>query len=146
MHSAKGLEFRRCLSSVWKRACSQARCRWRRRASGRRTPSGLRWRNPRDQKLTLTYAETRRLYGKEVYHARRALLASCRKSVWKRCACGHGKPPGQPSADGYADGRERSGYKLGQRVRHAKFGEGTIVIWKAAVNIAVCRWHSRARE
>ena len=37
------------------------------------------------QKLTLTYAETRRLYGKEVY--RRALSVSCRKSVWKRCAC-----------------------------------------------------------
>ncbi|MFP1497035.1 3'-5' exonuclease [Escherichia coli] len=28
LHSAKGLEFRRCLSSVWKRACSRARCRW----------------------------------------------------------------------------------------------------------------------
>ncbi len=145
LHSAKGLEFPRCLSSVWKRACSQARCRWMKWASGRRTPSGLRWRNPRDAELTLTYAETRRLYGKEVYHRRRALSASCRKSVWKRCACAPGKPPGQPSTDGYADGRERQRYKLGQRVRHAKFGEGTIVNWKAAANIAVCRWHSRAR-
>ena len=39
------------------------------------------------QKLTLTYAETRRLYGKEVYHRPSRLSASCRKSVWKRCAC-----------------------------------------------------------
>ena len=39
------------------------------------------------QKLTLTYAETRRLYGKRFTIARRALSASCRKSVWKRCAC-----------------------------------------------------------
>lgn len=28
LHSAKGPSSRRCLSSVWKRACSQARCRW----------------------------------------------------------------------------------------------------------------------
>ncbi len=65
--------------------------------------------------------------------------------MWKRCACAPGKPPGQPSAYGYADGRERQRYKLGQRVRHAKFGEGTIVNRKAAASIAVCRWHSRAR-
>ncbi|XPE67423.1 hypothetical protein ACNKHR_11955 [Shigella flexneri] len=47
----------------------------------------------------------------------------CRRGAPAR----HGKPPGQPSADGYADRRDDSGYKLGQRVRHAKFGEGTIV-------------------
>ncbi|VEA79764.1 DNA helicase II [Salmonella enterica subsp. arizonae] len=39
------------------------------------------------QKLTLTYAETRRLYGKEVYHRRRVLSASCRRSAWRRFVC-----------------------------------------------------------
>ncbi len=33
------------------------------------------------QKLTLTYAETRRLYGKEVITARRALSENCRRSA-----------------------------------------------------------------
>ncbi len=33
------------------------------------------------QKLTLTYAETRRLYGKRFITARRALSASCRRSA-----------------------------------------------------------------
>ncbi|VEA84506.1 DNA helicase II [Escherichia coli] len=60
------------------------------------------------QKLTLTYAETRRLYGKEVYHRPVALY---RRAAGRVCGRGaparHGKPPGQPSADGYADGRER---------------------------------------
>ncbi|SQC17277.1 DNA-dependent helicase II [Klebsiella pneumoniae] len=39
-----------------------------------------------------------------------------------------------------------TGYKLGQRVRHPKFGEGTIVNSKAAASTADCRWLFRARE
>ena len=53
------------------------------------------------QKLTLTYAETRRLYGKEVYHRPSRFIGELAEND--------------------------TGYKLGQRVRHAKFGEGTIV-------------------
>ncbi len=40
------------------------------------------------QKLTLTYAGKLAVcMAKRFTIARRALLASCRKSVWKRCAC-----------------------------------------------------------
>ncbi len=108
MHSAKGLEFPQAFIVGMERACSQARCRWMKAGVWRRTPSGLRWRNPRD-------AETD------------ADLRGNSPSVWQRglpspvalywrvagrvCGRGaparHGKPPGQPSADGYADGRER---------------------------------------
>ncbi len=36
------------------------------------------------QKLTITYAESRRLYGKEAYHGLPDLSVNCRKSVWKK--------------------------------------------------------------
>ncbi len=59
------------------------------------------------QKLTLTYAETRRLYGKEVYHRPSRFIGELPEECVEEVRLRHGKPPGQPSADGYADGRER---------------------------------------
>lgn len=59
------------------------------------------------QKLTLTYAETAvcmvRGLPSPVALYRRAAGRVCGRGAPAR----HGKPPGQPSADGYADGRER---------------------------------------
>ncbi len=75
------------------------------------------------QKLTLTYAETRRLYGKEVYPSPVArfigeLPEECVEEVRLRTT---DNDPVKPSTDGDADVVNDSGYKLGQRVRHAKF-------------------------
>lgn len=80
------------------------------------------------QKLTLTYAETRRLYGKEVYHRPSRFIGEipedCVEEVRLRASVSRSvshRRMGTPISE------SDTGYKLGQRVRHAKFGEGTIV-------------------
>ncbi|WP_315709074.1 DNA helicase II [Brenneria uluponensis] len=80
------------------------------------------------QKLTLTYAETRRLYGKEVYHRPSRFVgelpAECVEEVRLRASVSR---PVNHQRLGTPVSQSDSGFTLGQRVRHAKFGEGTIV-------------------
>ncbi|OSM95842.1 DNA helicase II [Lonsdalea populi] len=80
------------------------------------------------RKLTMTYAETRRLYGKEVYHRPSRFIGElpqeCVEEVRLRASVS--RPVNQQRL-GTLISESDSGYKLGQRVRHAKFGEGTIV-------------------
>ncbi|NIF24534.1 MULTISPECIES: DNA helicase II [Pantoea] len=80
------------------------------------------------QKLTLTYAETRRLYGKEVYHRPSRFIAElpeeCVEEVRLRASVSR---PVSPQRMGAPVTQNDSGFALGQRVRHAKFGEGTII-------------------
>lgn len=80
------------------------------------------------QKLTLTYAETRRLYGKEVYHRPSRFIGElpeeCVEEVRLRASIS--RPVSHPRM-GSPISETDTGYKLGQRVRHSKFGEGTIV-------------------
>lgn len=59
------------------------------------------------QKLTLTYAETRRLYGKEVYHRPSRFIGELPEECGRGAPARYGKSSGQPSTDGDADGRER---------------------------------------
>jgi DNA helicase-2/ATP-dependent DNA helicase PcrA len=81
------------------------------------------------KKLTLTYAETRRLYGKEVYHRPSRFVGelpeNCVEEVRLRASVtrqvSH-RSMGTPVLS-----NNDSGFTLGQRVRHPKFGEGTIV-------------------
>lgn len=80
------------------------------------------------QKLTLTYAESRRLYGKEVYHRPSRFIGElpqeCLEEVRLRATVSrpvNHRRMGTPITD------NDSGFALGQRVSHAKFGEGTIV-------------------
>ncbi|MGJ0637325.1 DNA helicase II [Xenorhabdus bovienii] len=80
------------------------------------------------QKLTLTYAETRRLYGKSVYHRPSRFVGElpteCVAEVRLRATVSRPvshKQLGTPISAG------DSGYVLGQRVRHPKFGEGTVI-------------------
>lgn len=98
------------------------------------------------QKLTLTYAETRRLYGKEVYHRPSRFIGelpeSCVEEVRLRATVSR---PVSHQRMGTPMAENDTGYKLGQRVRHAKFGEGTIVNPKAAANTAACRLRFRGR-
>lgn len=78
------------------------------------------------RKLYLTYAECRRLYGKETYprpsRFLRELPTDCVEEVRLRGRVAYPKTAGTPFAAGSPDG-----FKLGQRVRHGKFGEGVIL-------------------
>ncbi|GKX57270.1 DNA helicase [Leminorella grimontii] len=80
------------------------------------------------QKLTLTYAETRRLYGKEVYHRPSRFVGElpqeCVEEVRLRASVSR---PVNHSRMGTPISQNDSGYRLGQRVRHPKFGEGTVI-------------------
>ncbi|QCR37548.1 DNA helicase II [Nissabacter sp. SGAir0207] len=80
------------------------------------------------QKLTLTYAETRRLYGKEVFHRPSRFIAelpeNCVEEVRLRASVSR---PVNTRRMGAPVAQSDSGYSLGQRVRHPKFGEGTII-------------------
>lgn len=90
------------------------------------------------QKLTLTYAETRRLYGKEAYHRPSRFIGelpeNCIKEVRLRASVSR---PVSHQRMGTPIAQNDSGFRLGQRVRHSKFGEGTIV------NLAGSGEHSR---
>ncbi|ACS84053.1 DNA helicase II [Musicola paradisiaca] len=79
-------------------------------------------------KLTLTYAESRRLYGKENYHRPSRFIGElppeCVEEVRLRASVSR---PINHQRLGTPVSQNESGYRLGQRVRHDKFGEGTIV-------------------
>lgn len=80
------------------------------------------------QKLTLTWTESRRLYGKEVYHRPSRFIGElpeeCVEEVRLRASISR---PVNHQRMGTPVTKNDSGYSLGQRVRHEKFGEGTIV-------------------
>ncbi len=80
------------------------------------------------QKLTLSYAESRRLYGKEVNHRPSRFIGelpeACVQEVRLRATVSR---PVSHQRIGAPLTKSDSGYVLGQRVRHAKFGEGTII-------------------
>ncbi|MFK3877391.1 DNA helicase II [Pantoea agglomerans] len=79
-------------------------------------------------KLTMTYAETRRLYGKEVYHRPSRFIGelpeACIEEVRLRASVSR---PVNHQRMGAPVTKNDSGFALGQRVHHAKFGEGTII-------------------
>jgi DNA helicase II / ATP-dependent DNA helicase PcrA len=79
------------------------------------------------RQLYLTYAESRRIYGKESYprpsRFLREIPAECIQEVRMRATVA--RPQAIPkSVDLLAQGRQ---FKLGQRVDHAKFGEGVVL-------------------
>ncbi|WP_086111742.1 DNA helicase II [Xenorhabdus beddingii] len=80
------------------------------------------------EKLTLTYAESRRLYGKEVNHRPSRFIGElpteCVTEVRLRATVSR---PVSHKRLGTPISANDSGYALGQRVRHPKFGEGTII-------------------
>lgn len=80
------------------------------------------------RKLYLTHAETRRLYGKETYprpsRFLREIPSEHLQEVRIRGSIGRPMAAPQPSS-GIAD--NGNVFRLGQRVRHAKFGEGVVL-------------------
>lgn len=80
------------------------------------------------QKLTLTWAESRRLYGKEVSHRPsrfiRELPDHCVEEVRLRASVS--RPVSQQKTPRIV-AETYNGLAMGQRVKHSKFGEGTII-------------------
>lgn len=80
------------------------------------------------QKLTLTFAETRRLYGKEVRHHPSRFIGelppTCIQEVRLRASI---LRPVTHRVQRTPLEQNDSDFALGRRVRHSKFGEGTIV-------------------
>ncbi|WP_241622459.1 DNA helicase II [Rosenbergiella australiborealis] len=80
------------------------------------------------KKLTLTWAESRRLYGKEVSHRPSRFIGElpeeCVEEVRSRATITR---PVDTKRMGAPVITNDSGWSLGQRVRHTKFGEGTII-------------------
>lgn len=80
------------------------------------------------KKLTLTYAENRRLYGKEVSHRPSRFIGElpkeCVEEVRLRATISR---PVNHHRLGTPIVSNDTGYSLGQRVKHPKFGEGTII-------------------
>jgi DNA helicase II / ATP-dependent DNA helicase PcrA len=79
------------------------------------------------QQLYLTYAESRRIYGRESYprpsRFLREIPAECIQEVRMRATVSRPQAVAK-SVDLMAQGRQ---FKLGQRVGHAKFGEGVVL-------------------
>lgn len=86
------------------------------------------------QNLTLSYAEKRWLYGKEQYFLPSCFLKelpdSCLQEVRLKTqihSSAQAKSSSQATKIKEAQATNETGFRLGQRVRHATFGEGTII-------------------
>ncbi|BES73591.1 DNA helicase II [Marinobacter nanhaiticus D15-8W] len=84
------------------------------------------------KRLILTYAESRRLYGQEKFHALsrfvREIPGDCIQEVRLRNTVTRPAMVQRPN-EGLFDSSpmEQAGLQLGQRVRHPKFGEGVVM-------------------
>ncbi|EPN5230378.1 DNA helicase II [Vibrio cholerae] len=83
------------------------------------------------QKLYITYAEMRRLYGKDKYHKPsrfiRELPEGCLDEVRMKAQVSRPTSTGRFSQTVVKESFNETGFNLGSRVRHPKFGEGTII-------------------
>jgi len=83
------------------------------------------------KKLYITYAEMRRLYGQDKYHKPsrflRELPEECTEEVRMKAQVSRPASSGRFSQKVVKESFNESGFNLGQRVKHPKFGEGTII-------------------
>lgn len=81
------------------------------------------------RELYLTYAESRRLYGKETYNAASRFLREIPAELLEevRMRGQITRPVSAASQNGSTSAATAEGYELGMRVVHPKFGEGTII-------------------
>ncbi|MEA5316696.1 DNA helicase II [Vibrio parahaemolyticus] len=83
------------------------------------------------QKLYITYAEMRRLYGQDKYHKPsrfiRELPETCLDEVWMKAQVSRPASSGRFSQTAVKENFNETGFSLGSRVMHPKFGEGTII-------------------
>lgn len=83
------------------------------------------------EKLYITYAEMRRLYGQDKYHKPsrfiRELPEECLQEVRMKAQVSRPASSGRFSQTATKQNFNQTGFNLGQRVKHPKFGEGTII-------------------
>ncbi|MBQ0832486.1 DNA helicase II [Marinobacter sp.] len=84
------------------------------------------------KKLVITYAESRRLYGQEKFNALsrfvREIPGDCLQEVRLRNTVTRPAMADRPNEGLFSqDSAKQSGFSLGQRVRHPKFGEGVVL-------------------
>ena len=81
------------------------------------------------EKLFLTYAEIRRLYGREEYHRASRFLREIPIELIDEIGgkSQYGKQPLTNKMKMTADEEAEIGFRLGQRITHPKFGQGTIL-------------------
>ncbi len=87
------------------------------------------------QKLFITYAESRRLYGQDKYHTAsrfiREIPAECVEEVRLKSTVSrpvHNRFSRATSHESF----EQTGFQLGQRVMHRKFGEGIVLNYEGS--------------
>ncbi len=87
------------------------------------------------QKLFITYAETRRVYGQDKYHTAsrfiREIPDNCVEEVRLKSTVSrpvHNRFSRSASHEAF----EHSGFQLGQRVMHRKFGEGVVLNYEGS--------------
>ncbi|CAM3985441.1 DNA helicase II [Vibrio aerogenes CECT 7868] len=88
------------------------------------------------QKLYITYAEMRRLYGQDKYHKPsrfiRELPEKCLDEVRMKAQVSRPASHGRFSQKTVKENFNETGFSLGNRVKHPKFGEGTIINFEGA--------------
>ncbi len=105
------------------------------------------------QKLYLCHAESRRLYGQEKHHKAsrflRELPDECVEEIRMQSQVSRPKTKGRFSSTLTLETFGNSGFKLGQNVRHKKFGDGVVLNYEGSgpqsriqVNFADvgCKW------
>lgn len=83
------------------------------------------------EKLYISYAETRRLYGQDKYHRPsrfiREIPEECIEEIRMKSAVSRPASTGRFSPAASHVAFESTGFNLGQRVLHQKFGDGTVL-------------------
>jgi len=83
------------------------------------------------QKLYILYAEMRRLYGQDKYHKPsrfiKELPENCLDEIRMKAKVSRPSSSGRFSQKVVKDSFNETGFSLGARVKHSKFGEGTII-------------------
>lgn len=87
-------------------------------------------------KLYLLHAESRRIYGQEKYHKAsrflRELPEDCVEEIRMQSQVSRPKSVGKFSNTFTLETFENTGFKLGQQVAHAKFGEGVVLNYEGS--------------
>ncbi|WDD99003.1 DNA helicase II [Thalassomonas actiniarum] len=87
-------------------------------------------------KLYLCHAESRRLYGQEKYHKPsrfiRELPESCVEEIRLQSQVSRPATTGRFSSTFTTESFENTGFTLGQRVEHSKFGEGVVLNYEGS--------------
>lgn len=88
------------------------------------------------QKLYISHAESRRLYGQEKYHSPSRFLREipddCIEEVRIKTQVIKPQASNRFSNTMTSAAFEETGFKLGQRVMHKKFGEGTVLNYEGS--------------